>query len=226
MTTWLTESWVFCILCNHLCRGLVSEQKKSYGCFCDPALEFHDIRNKRLNFGFSTRFRFTLTSRLRFIPQPSTLKDVSEMKKQPGIKMYSLCLCCEVYGCTFPSRHSSVDWGWTQLDGHMVQNKTSTQAFLSQMIICVSHPWSCPTKATWTKYTFYTLTLPAVNEVKNSFYFLRSENWFTSCHPPPKQTTHHLLTLNESHTEGSFTTAMGSQDHRACGLLVVVVVSP
>lgn len=96
-------------LCNHLCRGLVSEQKKSCGCFCDPELEFHDIRNKMLNFGFSTRFRFTLTSRLRFIPQPLTLKDVSEMKKQHGIKMYSLCLCCEVYGCTFPSRHSSVD---------------------------------------------------------------------------------------------------------------------
>lgn len=142
MTTWLTKSWVFCMvffLCNPLCRGLVSEQKKSYGCFCDPGLEFHDIRNKMLNFGFSTRFRFTLTSRLRFIPQPLTLKDVSEMKKQTGIKMYSLCLCCEVYGCTFPSRHSSVDWGWTQLNGHMVQNKTSTQAFLSQMIICVSH---------------------------------------------------------------------------------------
>lgn len=66
--------------------------------------------------------------------------------------------------------------------------------------------------------------LPAVNKVKDIFYFLRSENWFTFCHPPHEQTTHYLLTLNESHTEGSFTTVMGSQDHRACGLLVVVAV--
>lgn len=65
--------------------------------------------------------------------------------------------------------------------------------------------------------------LPAVNKVVHILYFLRSGKWFTSCLLPPKQTTHHFFTLNESHTIGSFTTVMGSQDQRACGLLVVIV---